>query len=43
MSVFIPVQDCHVFMFMELENLKTYDRTKAIDNITTGYDEGKPQ
>jgi len=26
MSVFIPVQDCHVFMSMELENLKTYNR-----------------
>jgi hypothetical protein len=40
MSVFIPIQDCHVFMSTELENLKTYNR-KAIDNIT-GCDEGKP-
>jgi hypothetical protein len=42
-SVFIPIQDCHVFMSIKLENPKTYDRTKAIDNITTGYNVGKPQ
>jgi len=26
MSFFNPVQDCHVFMSMELESLRTYNR-----------------